>query len=144
MGTLEKPPELAVEQILAKANRRLPYELQVRPDDPIMGVLAINEELLNAYLAAVKQALREAQLESATLSQQAAKIAEEQAKELLEKFDDHLNKRIQNWEKQFKTQSEKELFKIRAAALYSQIGGALILAAGALATGIAIGNLIFH
>lgn len=143
----EKPPELTVEHILAKANRRLPYELQVRSDDPLLSVLAINEELLNAYLVAVKQAIREAQLETETHTRQVNQRTKEQAARLLanagEQIEAHIQKAGDAWEKRFKALSEVELFKIRAAALYAQIGGALVLAVGSLAVGLMIGNWLF-
>jgi hypothetical protein len=143
----EKPPELNLEQILAKANRRLPHELKVRSDDPLLSVLAINEELLNAYLGAVKQALRETQLETETHTRQLNQHTEEQAARLLahagEQMEAHIRKAGEAWEKRFKAMSEVELFKIRAAALYAQIGGALVLVVGSLAAGLMIGNWLF-
>lgn len=143
----EKPPELTVEQILFKANRRLPYELQVRPDDPVLSVLVVNEELLNAYLVAVKKVIREAQLETETHTRQVNQQTQAQAKLILaemgEQLEDHLQKVGDAWEKRFKTISEVELAKIRSAALYAQIGGFLVIGIGALATGLMIGNWLF-
>lgn len=137
MATLELEP------ILEEVNQHLKANQKVHKDDPILANILLNQIILERYVDALQTKLREAQLESTTLGQQAAKQAEEQVQHLLDKFDSHLERRIQSWEKQFKTQCENELFKIRAAALYAQIGGGLLLGAGALAVGLLIGNWLF-
>ncbi len=143
----EKAPELSVENALRKANRRLPYELQVRPDDPLLSVLAVNEELFNAYLAAMKQAIREAQLETQAHTLQVNQQTQTQAKQILAEMGEQLESQLQKtgdiWEKRLRDISEVELAKIRNAALYAQIGGALVLVVGSLAVGLAIGNFLF-
>jgi hypothetical protein len=148
MNTLEKPPELNTEQILANANRRLRHDLRIQPDDPVWGILALNEELFNAYLQSNKNALKEAQYEIQAAARQAREEAQRLSAQLLENSGNHLEERLQKvgeaWEERFQAMSEHELAKIRKAALYAQIGGFLVLAAGSLALGVAIGRFIFH
>ena len=143
----EKASELSLEHALRKANCRLPYELQIRADDPLLSVLAVNEELFNAHLAAMKQAIREAQLETEAHTLQVNQQTQAQAKRILAEMGEQLETQLQKtgevWEQRLKDISEVELAKIRNAALYAQIGGALVLVTGAFALGLAIGNFLF-
>lgn len=134
---------LELEPLLTEVNKHLKANQKVHKDDPILANVLLNQVILERYVEALQTKLREAQLESATLGQQATKQAEAQVQHLMDQLDDHLERRIQSWEKQFKTQCENELFKIRAAALYAQIGGALVLVVGSLAAGLMIGNWLF-
>jgi hypothetical protein len=147
MSIVEKPPTLNVDQILANANKRLRYDLQIQPDDPVLSVLALNEELFKAYMEAVKLALKEAQFEISTATRQEINEAKALSGRMIENTAGHLEKQLgkvgETWEAKFKEAAAQELAKVRQTAQFALVGGGLLLVAGGLAMGILIGNLIF-
>jgi|GEM_PF-1768625 len=137
MSAVESFEKLDIDQILAKANQKLRMELQIQADDPVLSVLALNEELLKAYTVIMKQALKEAQHEISAATRQEVQEARNLAANMISKTGDVLEKQLINvgtaWEEKFKASATQELAQIQQSGLAAKIGGYCIFGAGILA-----------
>ena len=147
MSTLEKPTELTIDHILAKANQRLRYDLQIQPDDPVLSVVALNEELFKAYTEAMKLALKEAQYEISATTKQEIDNTKKLAGRMIENTAGQLETQLTAvgvaWEAKFREAAAQELAKVQQIARFSLIGGGLLLVAGGMALGLTLANLFF-
>lgn len=137
MSLVESPEKLDIDQLLAKANQKLRLELQIQPDDPVLSLLALNEELFKAYSEMLKQALKEAQHEISAATEQELEKATERAAKMIANTGDVLQQQLINaglaWEKKFKESAAQELAQVQAASGVAKFGGYCLMAAGVLA-----------
>lgn len=137
MSLVESPEKLDIDQLLAKANQKLRLELQIQPDDPVLSLVALNEELFKAYAEMLKQALKEAQHEISAATEQELEKATERAAKMIANTGDVLEKQLVNagqaWEQKFKESAAEELSKVQAASQVAKFGGYCLMAAGVLA-----------
>jgi hypothetical protein len=146
MSVVESPPKIEIDQLLAKANQKLRRELQIQPDDPVLSLLALNDELFKAYSEMIKQAIKEAQHEIDAKTQQDLEIATERAAKMIANTGDILEKQLVNagltWEQKFKESAAIELAKVQAASQVAKFGGYCLMAAGVLALAYALIQLV--
>ena len=137
MSAVASPEKIDIDQLLAKANQKLRLELQIQPDDPVLSLLALNEELFKAYSEMIKQALKEAQHEISAATEQEMEKATDRAAKMIANTGDVLEKQLLNaglaWEQKFKESAAMELAKVEAASQVAKFGGYCLMAAGVFA-----------
>jgi CHASE3 domain sensor protein len=146
MPVSEEVREKTVDEILQKANQRLRMELQIQPDDPLLSVLALNEELFKAYTEAIKLSLKEAQFDISAATKLEIQAAKELAGRMIDNTAGHLKDQLlevgNTWETQFKKTADDELAKIHLAAKFAYIGAGAFALAGAIFLSMALGNFL--
>lgn len=142
---LKSSHELDMNQIIAEANRSLPYDLQVRPDDPVLSLVALNNAMMKAYTQGIQKALEEAQHQIGAASIQEVENCKTLAGKMIDRTGEHLKEQLQEvglaWEAKFKASASEELAKVKNAALAATIGGYALLAGGIIFFCMMLGKL---
>lgn len=146
MSAVTSPEKLNIDHLLAKANQKLRLELQIQPDDPVLSLLAMNEELFKAYSEMIRQALREAQHEISAATHQEMEKATDRAAKMIANTGDVLEKQLVNaglaWEQKFKESAAEELASIQEANRFGRFGGYCLLGAGLIGLAFEVSRLI--
>lgn len=123
--------------ILARVNQRLSPELKIQSDDPVLSLVALNDELLKVYLETLQNALKEAEAGIETSSRQAMDETRDLVGRMIDRTGDHLKEQLIQtgiaWEEKFKVAAAQELAAVQNAGFAAKIGGYAILLAGCLA-----------
>jgi hypothetical protein len=81
---------------LLRANQMLGYENQLRPDDPLISFVALNETLYKAYLEALKQTTSDAQTAYSAALQKELEQAKSITTEMIEQTGRHLQDQLEH------------------------------------------------
>lgn len=127
---------LDLNQVLRRTNQQLVRELQIHPDDPILALVTLNQELMSAYTTHIQACLKNAEHEIAALTRLEIEKAKDLTANMIERTGNHLEEQLkrvgEHWEAQLKQAATQELAALQQANQAAKIGGYCLLAAGVI------------
>ena len=139
MNEPESALQAQIANVLLRTNHLLGYENQLRPDDPLISFVALNETLYKAYLEALNQATSEAQTcLSAALKNELA-LAKATTTEMIEQTGGHLQEQLEQvieaGEARIKNTAQYEKAQLQELTQLSYIAVGFWVLSGALTMG---------
>ena len=143
---MRNEPESALQAQIAnallKANHMLGYDNQLRPDDPLISFVALNETLYKAYLDALNQAVTDAQARFSTALEQELAQAKSATTEMIEQTGVHLQDQLEQvgvaWEAQFQNRVAQSIAQIQDITQLNFLGALCWFGSGAIMMGISL------
>jgi hypothetical protein len=143
----EKALQVQIANALLRTNHMLGYENQLRPDDPLISFVALNETLYKAYLEALKQTTSEAQAAFNAALQKELEQAKSITAEMIEQTGRHLQDQLEDvgvaWEAKFQFKVDRSIAQIQDITQLNFIGAVCWFLSGAVMMGIILCKLWF-
>ena len=138
---------LDVEKLVAEANQHLKLQQKIHPDDPLLSAVTLQNVLLQAQMDFLNRKMEENLHLFNAASEQQIEQAKQVAASLITNAGNHieqqLNQAAQHWETRLKTAGQQVEADLRQTAWIAKFGGYLLLAAGTIAFGLALGTLLW-
>jgi len=138
---------LDVEKLVAEANQHLKLQQKIHPEDPLLSAVTLQNVLLQAQVDFLNRKMEEQLHLFDAASEQQIKRAKQVAASLITNAGNHieqqLDKAAKRWETRLKTAGQQMEADLRQTAWIVKLGGYLLLAAGTIAFGLALGTLLW-
>lgn len=139
MNDSENGLQAQVANALLRANHMLGYDNQLRPDDPLISFIALNETLYKAYLEALNQAVADAQTRFSTALEQELADAKSITTEMIEQTGGHLQAQLEEvglaWEAKFQNKVAQSIAQIQDTTQLNFLGAICWFLSGAVMMG---------
>jgi hypothetical protein len=117
MHDSEKALQAQIANALLRANHMLGYENQLKPDDPLISFVALNETLYKIYLDAMKQTASEVQSVNSTALQQELALVKATTARMIQDTGGHLQSQLEkvalHWESKFRNTAAQEIANVQ-------------------------------
>lgn len=135
-----------VANALLRANYMLGYENQLRPDDPLISFVALNETLYKAYLEALSQATTDTQVRFSAAIEQELTKAKSTTTDMIEQTGKHLQSQLEQvgvrWEARFQSKVEQNIAQIQHITQLNYLGAICWFLSGAVVMGTILFKLL--
>lgn len=134
---------LNIDKIRSIANQKLHYSAQIKPDDPVLSVLVINDALFQDALETLVQTITDLQAQQNIAIQKQVEMVNLSFEDKLEKSADYLKceveKAIEAGQANIQSTARYEIAQMQQVTQISYLGAAFWFASGAAT----IGTIIF-
>ena len=122
---------IELDPLLAHVNRQLPKNQHVHKEDPVLGFVLLNKELMNAHIQIVQEVVKNSAHDMSVVLQQEREISKTLQANMLDKTGDHIKEQIlsglQDWEAKFNENADARLQWMRWETWISKASALLVL-----------------
>jgi hypothetical protein len=137
------------DELIAEINRRLPFDQQVRKDDPMYTGIVLNKATLDLYVKLITKELNSTLNQFTAISEQQVERTETIAERMLSKCGNNIEQQLdvaaQGWEQRLRNVAEETEASIRQVSRLAWISGfvSTLTASVMIGFGLAICHIVF-